>query len=358
MKQEQFISAVFLLVLVYVAWQIFSIFSVFTNAILGAAILAFLFYPIQRQFLKWFPKHSTIGAALLTGLIFLIVIPPFVLLISSLSEQIIDLTQSAYRFVQQGGVEKLIWDIQGHEWFKNIDAKVTDWTPIKEGAADWIVNTAKKLGNLTALEVGSLTKNLLVITINIFFMVVLVFIFLKDGAQIYTFLYQIAPFEEKTKSTIFNQVKGTFEAVIRGQILTSFAQSIVAGILFSAVGIRAFLFFAVLTFILAMIPVGGAALVWAPLAAWLFFTGKKIQAVVLIVGGIAIISILDNIIKPAVIGERTKLPYFLLFFGILGGLAVYGFVGVFIAPVVLSLFFALIKIYREEYLHNQSLSRD
>ena len=354
MKRDQFISAVFLLVLVYVAWQIFSIFSVFTNAILGAAILAFLFYPIQRQFLKWFPKQAALGAILLSALIFLIVIPPFVLLLSSLSSQIIDLTQSAYHFVQDGGVEKFAQQIQAHPWFHDIDSKVTDWTPIKKGAADWILVTAKKLGNITAIEVGALTKNLFAIILNLFFLGVLVFIFLKDGAQIYKFLYQIAPFEEKTKHTIFDQVKGTFEAVIRGQILTSFAQSLVSGILFSAVGIRAFLFFAVLTFILSMIPIGGAALVWAPLAIWLYMTGKKIQAIILIIGGIAIISTLDNIIKPAVIGERTKLPYFLLFFGIIGGLAVYGFVGIFIAPVVLSLFFALIKIYQEEYLTSHS----
>ncbi len=351
MKREQFISAVFLFVLIYVAWQIFSIFSVFMNAVLGAAILAFLFYPIQRYFLNWFPKQSALGAFLLTILIFLIVIPPFLMLIFSLSSQIIDLTQSAYHFVQRGGVEKIALDIQTHDWFKSIDSKIEDWAPIKKGASDWILNTAKKLGNITALEVGALTKNVFVIALNIFFMSVLVFIFLKDGAQIYQFLYQIAPFEEKTKHTIFDQVKGTFEAVIRGQILTSLAQSFVAGILFSAVGIRAFLFFAVLTFILSMIPVGGAALVWIPLSIWLFMIGKKIQAIILVIGGVAIISILDNIIKPAVIGERTKLPYFLLFFGIIGGLTVYGFAGLFIAPVVLSLFFALIKIYREEYLH-------
>ncbi len=352
MKREQFISAVFLLVLVYVAWQIFSIFSVFTNAILGAAILAFLFYPIQRLLLKWFPKQNTLMSVLLTVLIFLIVIPPFVLLVFSLSSQVIELTQSAYQFVQKGGVEKLVLEIQNQSWYQSLDSKIVDWTPIKNTAADWILSSARKLGNITAAEVGSLTKNVFSITINLFFMSVLVFVFLKDGAQIYDFLYQIAPFEEKTKRTISEQITGTFEAVIRGQVLTSFAQAIVAGVLFSAVGIRAYLFFGVLTFILSMIPVGGAALVWIPLSAWLFFTGFKIQALILAIGGITIISLLDNVIKPAVIGERTKLPYFLLFFGILGGLAVYGFVGVFIAPVVLSLFFALVKIYREEYLHS------
>lgn len=304
MKRDQFISAVFLLVLVYVAWQIFSIFSVFTNAILGAAILAFLFYPIQRQFLKWFPKQAALGSALLSALIFLIVIPPFILLLSSLSSQIVDLTQSAYHFVQQGGVEKLIQEIQTHPWFHDIDSRVTDWTPIKKSAADWILGTAKKLGNITAIEVGALTKNLFTIILNLFFMSVLVFIFLKDGAQIYEFLYQIAPFEEKTKHTIFDQVRGTFEAVIRGQILTSLAQSFAAGVLFAAVGIRAFLFFAVLTFIMSLLPVGAAS-IWLPIALWLFLGGLKIKAAIVVGVGIGI-SLLDNWIKPAKHSEKKQ----------------------------------------------------
>ena len=351
MKRDQFISAVFLLVLIYVAWQIFSIFSVFTNAILGAVILAFLFYPLQQWLNRLLPKQHGLTAALLTIIIFLIVIPPFLLLLFSLSSQIVDLSQSAYHFVQQGGIEKFAHDLQEHAWFKNIQGTTTDWEPVKKNAAEWLITTTKSVGNFTAVKLGALTKNLFVISLNIFFMSVLLFIFLKDGEKIYEFLYQIAPFEEKTKRTIFDQVRGTFEAVIRGQILTSLAQSFASGVLFAAVGIHAFLFFAVLTFIMSLLPIGAAS-IWIPIAAWLFFTGLTVKAIIVIAVG-ACISLLDNWIKPAVIGERTKLPYFLLFFGMFGGLAVYGFIGIFIAPVVLSLFFALIKIYQEEYLHSR-----
>ena len=204
MKRDQFISAVFLLVLIYVAWQIFSIFSVFTNAILGAVILAFLFYPLQQRLNRLLPKQHGLTAALLTVIIFLIVIPPFLLLLFSLSSQIVDLSQSAYHFVQQGGVEKLALDIQNHPWFKNAQGTATDWEPIKKNAADWLITTTKSLGNFTAVKLGALTKNLFVITLNIFFMSVLLFIFLKDGEKIYEFLY----FVFKTKhSFIFFKVE-------------------------------------------------------------------------------------------------------------------------------------------------------
>jgi predicted PurR-regulated permease PerM len=75
-----------------------------------------------------------------------------------------------------------------------------------------------------------------------------------------------------------------------------------------------------------------------------------VKAVILFVFGAFVISVIDNVMKPALIGEKTRLPYFLLFFGILGGLKLYGLMGIFIAPVVLSLFFALVKIYQEKFL--------
>ena len=99
-----------------------------------------------------------------------------------------------------------------------------------------------------------------------------------------------------------------------------------------------------------MIPVLGAASIWLPLVIYLALSGFIIKAIILAGVGLLGISLLDNIIKPAIIGERTKLPYFLLFFGIMGGLKFFGLMGIFLAPVVLSVFFALIRIYRQQYL--------
>ena len=94
----------------------------------------------------------------------------------------------------------------------------------------------------------------------------------------------------------------------------------------------------------------GAASVWFPIAVYLLIMQFYTKAIILFVVGFFGISLLDNIMKPAIIGEKTKLPYFLLFFGIMGGMKFYGLMGIFLAPVVLSIFFALIKIYREKYV--------
>ena len=181
-------------------------------------------------------------------------------------------------------------------------------------------------------------------------MTFLLFIFLKDGEKIYRFIYEIAPLERKNKQPLFGQINDTFSAVIRGQLLTSLTQALVAGVIFWFLGLPLPVLFAAVTFITSMIPVVGASAVWLPLVVYLLTLGQQGRALVLFVFGVLVISLIDNLMKPALIGEKTRLPYFLLFFGILGGIKLYGLMGIFIAPVILSLFFALVKIYQEKYL--------
>jgi predicted PurR-regulated permease PerM len=90
--------------------------------------------------------------------------------------------------------------------------------------------------------------------------------------------------------------------------------------------------------------------VWFPIAVYLLIMQLYGKAIILFVLGFFGISLIDNFMKPAIIGKRTKLPYFLLFFGIMGGMKFYGLMGIFLAPAVLSIFFALIRIYREKYV--------
>ena len=120
--------------------------------------------------------------------------------------------------------------------------------------------------------------------------------------------------------------------------------------IFTVLGVPVPLFFTFLIFLTTLIPILGAASVWFPIAVYLLIMQLYGKAIILFVVGFFGISLIDNIMKPAIIGKRTKLPYFLLFFGIMGGMKLYGLMGIFLAPVVLSLFFALIKIYREKYV--------
>lgn len=350
MKRDQFISLFFIALLVFVIYQICLIFSPFVRAVFWSAILAFVFFPIFERLKRRLRTHDTLAATIMTLLIFLIVIPPVVILIINVTEQAFELYQSASDYVRQGNLEKLIENLRSMAFVQNIEARVVEWEPLQESAKTWILNSSRAVGNFAATQAATLTKNLLLVSLNVLMMVFLVFVFLKDGDKIYRFFYQIAPMEEAHKKSIFNQISETFSAVIRGQLLTALTQAILAGIAFWILAIPIPILFAAATFITSLIPVVGASAVWLPLVIYLFLLKSYAKAVILFAFGALVISLIDNILKPAIIGEKTKLPYFLLFFGILGGIKLYGVMGIFLGPAVLSLFFALVRIYRAQYL--------
>lgn len=347
MTRDQFIRSFFIVLLVFIVYQAFLIFSPFYKSIFWAGILSFAFFPVYERVRKALGKRDTLAALLTTIIIMFVVIPPVVYIIFNLAAQAIQLYQVASDYVREGRLELLVERVRTLQAIQNLQARTEIWTPIKDNLGSWMLRASKELGNFTALQVGVITKNVFFITFNLLFSMVLVFIFLRDGEKIYNFVYHVAPLEEKNKKPLFKQINDTFTAVIRGQLLTAIVQAVVAGILFWLVGVPLPLLFAVVLFFTTLIPVLGAATVWFPLTLYLLSIHEPVRAAILFIFGLLVISLLDNAIKPAIIGEKTKLPYFLLFFGILGGLKLYGFMGIFLAPVVLSLFFALIRIYQE-----------
>jgi predicted PurR-regulated permease PerM len=349
MKRDQFVSLCFLALLVFVVYQVFWIFSPFFKAIFWSAILAFTFYPVYEKVRNNPFKIGETGSALLmTVIIVLVVIPPLIYIIINMAAQAVDLYQTASDYIRTGGLESFIERLRSLSYIQSIEERIFEWEPLKRNVSEWLLSTARSIGNFTAAQAGTITKNIFFIILNLILMFFLIFVFLRDGEKIYGFIYQIAPLEEQNKRPIFRRINETLSAVIRGQILTSFTQAVVAGTAFWLLGLPIPIFFGALIFIAGMIPVVGASSVWLPLAFYLLIVQEYVRAGILFVFGFLVISLIDNFMKPALIGEKTKLPYFLLCFGILGGLKVYGIIGIFLAPVVLSLFFVLVKIYQEK----------
>ena len=350
MTREQLISLFFLALLIVVIYQACLIFSPFFRAIFWSGILAFGFFPLYEKFRHALKSRETLAALLMTLGIFILVVPPVALLAINLTAQAIELYQGASSYIREGRLEQLIEQIRSMALIQKIEVRLLEWEPLKQSIAAWLLGSSRAIGNFAAAQAGTVTRNILLVALNTLLMTVLLFVFLKDGEKIYQFFYDIAPLEEKNKKSIFKQLNETFSAVIRGQLLTSLTQAFVAGVIYWILGLPVPIFFAAVTFLTALIPVIGASGVWLPLVIYLITSQQYGRAVALFFLGTLVISLIDNLMKPALIGKKTKLPYFLLFFGILGGIKLYGLMGIFIAPVILSLFFVLTKIYQEKYL--------
>ncbi|MFA6600862.1 MAG: AI-2E family transporter [Candidatus Omnitrophota bacterium] len=350
MTKEQFVSVSLIALLLFIIHQIFQIFAPFMHALFWSAILAFAFFPLYVAIRKLLGRHDTLAALVGTLLIYLIVLPPLVILIVNITTQAIELYQLASQYVRDGNPEKLIEQFRALSFVQKIEMHLGEWDLLKTNLNQWLLTSAKTVANVAASKVGVLTKNSFLVILNLLLMMVLTFVFLKDGEKMYNFIYQIAPMEEKNKESVFRQICDTFSAVIRGQVLTALTQGLLTGLTFWALRLPLPIFFGMVTSLTAMIPVLGASIIWGAFVIYLVIIKVYTKAIILFVLGFFVISMIDNIMKPAIIGEKTKLPYFLLFFGILGGLKLYGVMGLFVAPVVLSLFFALVKIYRQKFV--------
>ncbi len=351
MTRQNLIAFFFAALLLFILYSTLTILSPFAQPIFWAAMIAFAFYPFYERLLRLCGNRGNLAALILTLSVFLIFAPIVIFLIIKLVHEISGLYGWLLAYINNGGFQKLIEHIHSIGWIKKIESsQFFQQEFIRENIQDIFLRSAQTMGRFVLKEAALITRNLLMGTVNFFLTMFLVFFLLRDGNKLYRFIYKITPLEEHIKYQIFSQLGETLSAVIRGQIVTALVQSTLAGLIFACLRLPLPLFFAALTFFAAMVPVFGAALIWMAFVVYLFIIKSYVSAVILLFLGTFVISMVDNFLKPLLIGTKTKLPYLLLFLGILGGLQVYGLMGAFLAPAVLSLFFVLIKIYQEEVL--------
>lgn len=349
MTRTQLVFAFFMTLLIFVLVQVCLILLPFINPIFWASIIAFATYPIYEKLKSLFKNNSVLASFVATIIVFCLTVPLFVFLIYNLAHEAVELYRWILKAIREGKHEILMEEIKHWPGIRTIGDMI-GWEKVETNAREWAVKSAESIGHFTAKQIAGFTKNILLGTVNFFLAFFLVFFIFKDGKKVTEFIYTLTPLEERDKQEIFGQIGETFSAVIRGQLLTALVQALVAGVIFWSLDLPLPVFFAALTFLVAMIPVFGAATVWFPFVVYLYFAGDHWKAFTLFALGVGVISLIDNILKPILIGSKLKLPYLLLLLGILGGLKVYGMMGIFLAPTVLSLFFVLVRTYKERFL--------
>ncbi|OGW77459.1 MAG: hypothetical protein A3J52_01335 [Omnitrophica bacterium RIFCSPHIGHO2_02_FULL_49_9] len=354
MREQNLVSYFFIGLFLFILYQLALILSPFFTAIFWAAILAFAFYPLYLKILGLFNLKTGQAALIATVFVVLIVVIPAAMFLVSLMKEAIELYQQVSNSIAAGKMVLFVEKVRqtmALEWIQNLLAK---GIPFEETISDLLLRAARTVGTISTIQLTALTKNVLGWIFNLLVITFLLFFFFRDGSRMYDLLFQLIPMSDKNKKMLSLKVNDTFSAVIRGQFVTSIVQGTLTGLIFWWLALPLPFFFGFLTFLTSMIPVTGAATVWVPFTVYLFAIQDWKRAVILLLVGTLGISLSDNLLKPILIGGKTKLPVFLLFLGILGGLHLYGFTGLFVGPVVIALFFALLYIYQEEYRLDRS----
>jgi len=338
-RQQVYQRTVATIITVVVVLLSFLIVRPFLVAVLSAAALAYIFYPSYLTILKYLPKKARakeIGAGLTCLIIILIVLVPAIVVVFMLSFEMKD----GYAFLQR---------------FLNSSSAPINFLPplFKRWAAD-LPQFKEVMGDLMGQFISIfqfLLRGIPNIILNVFITVFSIYYFLKHGKDIYNFFLGVVPLPEGRYKQILTRFDDLSRGMVMGQILVGLIQGILAFLGFWLLQVPNPVLLGLLTAIISIIPLLGAVMVWFPIVIYLLIkgtmTGVYWPAIAMLIYGTFIISLIDNFLKPKIVGDRANIHPLVILFGILGGIQLFGIAGILIGPLVLTIFDLVIEIYRE-----------
>ena len=349
-SREQLFAAFFFAVFFLLLYQLYLFLWTFFVPLVWAAILALTFYPLTAWLVRIFRGQRSLAALSLVLAVIVAVILPAIFVGSLLVREATGAYSRVQEAVRQGEMLHLVEQVRasrlGGVWMRVAPA----FEQFSIELSDLLLRAMNWLSEQIVGQATSLARNLLVSVVNFILMLVALFFFFRDGEVMAARLRELLPMEPAHKEAVFARLYTTLTAVVQSMIVTAATQGLLAGLGYWLIGGLSFsVFLGFLTGLASFLPLAGPAFLWSGTAVYLAFTGHLGRATGLVIWGVLVVSTADNWIKPLFIGGRAKLPTFLLLFTILGGLQVYGFVGVFLGPVILAILFSFVEIYREQY---------
>jgi len=351
MRREHLFAAFFFAVFLFLIYQLYLCFAPFAAPLVLAAVVVLTFYPLTERVVKAMRGSRTLGAlAMLLGVTTLVLVPT-VLLLSLLVSEATETYERVHQLIQEGGQSPLA---ASESWLAATWRALAERFPILASidiSAMWL-QASQRVSHWVATEAAALAENLVVSALNAAMMLVALFFFFRDGDRIATLVRDLIPMEPTQKDRILGRVYDTVTAVVQSTLLIAVIQGFVAGLGYFLIGRLAMsVLLGFLTAVTSLIPVVGSTLIWAPTAVYVMVTGEIWRGVALLLWGAIAVGSVDNFVRPLVIGGRVEMPTLLLLFALLGGLQVYGFLGIFVAPVVVAVLLAFVDIYRETYVN-------
>ncbi len=348
MTRQQLFAAFFFAVFLFLLYQFYLMFSGFAGALAWAGLLAFVFYPLQQRLTAVLKGREGLSAFLLSSFVILIVMVPTVLLTLVLANESVAFYQRSVEIVSGPEWPQFIARLQastpGRLW--STGAGFIDRWHID--LKDMAVKATNAMSGVLVAQATDILKNVATLVLNFFLSTFALFFFFRDGERMVAGVRDLLPMEPGHKDIILKRLHETISAVVLGTLATAAAQGAVAGIGYWMLGVPFSLVLGCLTGFASLLPMGGP-LVWIGAAVYLAFTAAWAKTLILVLWGVFAVGGIDNVIRPLIIGGRTAIPTVVLFFGIFGGLQAYGLLGVFLAPVVIAILVAFVRIYRERY---------
>ena len=308
-------------------------------------MLAVLFFPAQTRWQRAVRGRNSLAALLTILTILVIVILPLVLVGIAVSREVVLL----YDRVASGEIDLQEPILRAQEYLPLandlLERLGTDFDQLREGLSNAAVTTSRFLA-AQALDIG---QNALRFVVLLFLMLYFLFFFLRDGRRILDHIIRALPLGDNREQRLMDKFAEVARATIKGTLVVGVVQGSIGALLFWMLGIGAPVFWGVIMTLLSLLPAVGSAIIWGPAAIYLIATGEVVNGIILIAAGTLIIGLVDNILRPILVGRDTKMPDFLILLATLGGLTVFGISGFVIGPIIAGLFLIIWQMFEFEF---------
>lgn len=312
----------------------------FVEVLLWASVLVVVFYPVHKR-LTARTKSPGLSAALSSLLVIATILVPLTLVTWAVVNEIANVAQSV-----QDNVSSLLdpnspTTGRALKWlgkYVNVD---------QLRSQQYVVERLKGLSGQIAGQTLGVVGGLVGAVVEIFFVIFTMYYLFRDGEWITDWLRDVLPLEKAQSHEIFKRMRDVISASVYGVVVIATVQGALGGLMFWILGLPSALVWGVVMIFMSMIPVLGSFVVWVPAAIFLAATGYWGKAAILTAWGALVIGSIDNILRPKLVGGKTKLHELLIFFSVLGGLQVFGVLGLVVGPVIVAVTLALMDVFSE-----------
>jgi predicted PurR-regulated permease PerM len=321
----------------------------FYGAILWAAILAILFRPVYRRMADALRQRCTL-AALVTLLVILTIV---VLPMATVALMLVQETRQVYQAIQSGELDLA-------EWSRRIASAMPGWigsalehfgltdaASVRAQVSEWASGSASVLAT-QALNIG---QNAIDLLVNLFITLYLAFFFMRNGDALLRRIERAVPLPTSVQDRLLWQFTITTRAIVKGSLVVAMVQGMLGGLIFWILGIGAPVFWGVVMAFLSLLPAVGAAVVWAPVALYFLVSGALLKGLALLAYGVLVIGLVDNVLRPTLVGSDTRIPDYVILITTLGGIAVMGVNGLVVGPLIAAMFISVWAVLAESRTH-------
>ncbi|WP_374443272.1 AI-2E family transporter [Pseudomonas panipatensis] len=328
----------FLLLLAAVSVAFVWLLLPFYGAVFWGTILAILFSPVHRRLQARLGDRKNLAALITLSACVLIVILPMIFIAGSLVQE----GASLYQRLKTGQLnfaayfQQIVAALPAwvQPWLQRFD--LADMSSLQEKLS----NGAMQASQFLATKAFSIGQNTFDFVISFGIMLYLLFFLLRDGRTLGRRIKQAVPLSHEHKQHLFSKFTTVVRATVKGNIAVAASQGALGGLIFWFLGIQGSLLWGTLMAFLSLLPAIGAGLVWVPVAVYFLVTGAIWQGVVLILFCVLVIGLVDNILRPILVGKDTKMPDYVVLISTLGGMSLFGLNGFVIGPLIAALFMA------------------